>query len=372
MPDPAAKTIYVVTLRGDRGPYSRADLAEALRAGEVGGQDQARSAFGRPLGTVDQVLRGPSSDRSPAERPVVPRAAPTVRGGRRPWLAPLLVGAALLTLVVAMMALRGGGHDPPPVPAVQPTIPAAPPARTPAETPPAPEKPTQPAQAEKPAASPKPQLRDALPGIAEARGFRLVCDLDLLKLGRNFSYRVNNRDASKVPFDRVAYLVELSTAADGDRHIWVAMDAFTKDAVRTTVPTPHTKAFFQTPVRNLQVRSNHPGIPAGDHAEGNIEFWPCDYGEAASATVPGASNTLFDISDSPRLGQDGKAGEGYGCMQVHLTKQRLTLFAINNWREGRKADLGIGNCPGRHPDWTFAANAGSFSHARLRVLIRPK
>lgn len=371
MPDPAAKTIYVVTLRGDRGPYSRADLAEALRAGEVGGQDQARSAFGRPLGTVDQVLRGPSSDRSPAEKQVTPRPVAPRRG--RPWLAPVLVGGALLALVVAMMALRGG-HDPLPPP--EPALP------TPAPVP-APARPANPVALPAPAPAPAPapvqlaQARpsgppDALPGIAEARGFRLVCDLDLLRLGKTFSYRVNNRDASKVPFDRVAYLVELSTAADGDRHIWVAMDAFTKDAVRTTVPTPHTKAFFQTPVRNLQVRSNHPGIPAGDHAEGNIEFWPCDYGEAASATVPGASNTLFDISDSPRLGQDGKAGEGYGCMQVHLTKQRLTLFAINNWREGRKADLGIGNCPGRHPDWTFAANAGSFSHARLRVLIRPK
>ncbi|MBN8526989.1 MAG: hypothetical protein J0M02_16770 [Planctomycetes bacterium] len=368
MPDPAAKTIYVVTLRGDRGPFSRADLAEALRAGEVGGQDQARSAFGRPLGTVDQVLRGPSSDRSPAERPPAPRVAPARRDGRRPWLAPLLVGAALLAVVVAMMALRGG-HDLPPVP---PTAPVAPPEREPAAQPIPQEKQSQQAQPAKPAPAPPAQLRDALPGIAEARGFRLVCDLDLLKLGRNFSYRVNNRDASKVPFDRVAYLVELSTAADGDRHVWVAMDAFTTDAVRTTVPTTYTKAFFQTTVRNLQVRSNHPGIPAGDHGEGNIEFWPCDYGEAASATVPGASSTLFDISDSPRLGKDGKVGEGHGSMQVHLTKQRLTLFAINNWRDGRKADLGIGNCPGRHPDWTFAANAGSYSHARLRVLIRPK
>jgi sialate O-acetylesterase len=57
-------------------------------------------------------------------------------------------------------------------------------------------------------------------------------------------------------------------------------------------------------------------------------------------------------------------------MQVHNHDARQTLFAINHWREGAHADIGIGNQSKDNPDWTFAGNAGNYKVMRLRVLVR--
>ena len=100
---------------------------------------------------------------------------------------------------------------------------------------------------------------------------------------------------------------------------------------------------------------------------GNIEFWPNNYEQANSAGVPNASSETFDFGDSPTDPVDG-----YGCMQIHNHDARQTLFAINHWREGEKADLGIGNAPTGNPDWTFAANGDNYTSKRLRVFVRVK
>ena len=62
--------------------------------------------------------------------------------------------------------------------------------------------------------------------------------------------------------------------------------------------------------------------------------------------------------------------DGYGSMQVHNHDARQTLFAVNHWKQGAKADIGIGNSPSGNPDWTFTGNAGSYRTKRLRVLVR--
>jgi sialate O-acetylesterase len=59
-------------------------------------------------------------------------------------------------------------------------------------------------------------------------------------------------------------------------------------------------------------------------------------------------------------------------MQVHNHDAKQTLFALNHWREGQTADIGIGNQPTGNPDWTFAGNAGKWASKRLRVLVRCK
>jgi sialate O-acetylesterase len=98
---------------------------------------------------------------------------------------------------------------------------------------------------------------------------------------------------------------------------------------------------------------------------GNIEFWPNDYGPANSAKVPNASSSSFDFGDEPTPPADG-----YGSMQVHNHEAKQTLFALNNWKAGQGADLGIGNAPSGSSDWTFAANAGSYTTKRLRIFVR--
>ena len=59
-------------------------------------------------------------------------------------------------------------------------------------------------------------------------------------------------------------------------------------------------------------------------------------------------------------------------MQIHNHDARQTLFAINHWRVGNTADIGIGNSPAGNPDWTFTENAGNYTAKRLRIFVHAK
>ena len=214
---------------------------------------------------------------------------------------------------------------------------------------------------------PKPDL---LGQVEDARGYTLVYDLDLANLGSSPRYDVDAAARVDKPFDRVAYLLELQSSAGGEpQYLWVSMDAFTRDATRLRIPAAATGTVFQQAVRGLTVRSNVEGIEAGTGLTGSLEFWASNYGPQNSAGVAGASPTIWDFGDQPA--GDGTA-EGYGSMQVHRPDAGQTLFAINHWSAGTGADLGIGNSSldARTRDWTFARNAGSYVHKRLRVFVR--
>jgi sialate O-acetylesterase len=204
--------------------------------------------------------------------------------------------------------------------------------------------------------------------VPEAKNYRLVYDLDLTKLAREIHYDTDEHKNIAQPFDRIAYFLELQHR-DGDTdYLYVSMDAFTSNLELIGVPTIMSGAHFQQNVANLDVYSNVKGIVAGSGlAGGNIEFWPNNYGQANSANVPNASGDVFDFGDQPN-----DPADGYGSMQVHNHDAKQTLFAINHWRDGSQADLGIGNQPKDNPDWTFAANAGTYQAGRLRVLVRCK
>jgi sialate O-acetylesterase len=134
------------------------------------------------------------------------------------------------------------------------------------------------------------------------------------------------------------------------------------------VPTAKSGARFQQNVANMNVYSNVKGIVTGTGLKGgNIEFWPNNYGPVNSANVPNASGQVYDFGDETADPEDG-----YGSMQVHNHDAKQTLFALNHWREGSRADLGIGNQPAENTDWTFAGNAGSYQMKRLRVLVHCK
>ena len=57
---------------------------------------------------------------------------------------------------------------------------------------------------------------------------------------------------------------------------------------------------------------------------------------------------------------------------MHNHQAQQTIFALNAWKSGASADLGIGNSDGDTRDWTFKHNAGSYEQKRLRVLVRTK
>jgi sialate O-acetylesterase len=204
--------------------------------------------------------------------------------------------------------------------------------------------------------------------VPEAKEYKLVYDLDLAKLGQTISYDVDNHDKIQQPFDRIAYFLELRGADGAEQYVYVSMDAFTDSLAKIGVPTLASGARFQEKVSNLNVYSNGRGIRGGTGLRGcNIEFWPDNYGTANSAGVPKASDQVYDFGDQPSDPRDG-----YGSMQIHNYDAQQTLLAINHWREGKGADLGIGNQPQGNPDWTFAANAGNYEAKRLRVLVRCK
>jgi sialate O-acetylesterase len=207
---------------------------------------------------------------------------------------------------------------------------------------------------------------DQLTRIDEAKGWQLVYELDLARLGASPAYTVDH-SAKVGAFDRVGYLVELQKEGRGVQYVWTAMDAFTKDARKLGVPVASADAVFQQAVANLTVASNAPGITSGAVGAGNIEFWPHNYAPANVAGVAGASNEVYDLGD-----QYSDPKDGYGSMQVHNTRAKQTIFAINNFKAGAGADLGIGNSEGKSLDWTFSGNAGTYVLKKLRVLVRSK
>jgi hypothetical protein len=209
---------------------------------------------------------------------------------------------------------------------------------------------------------------DLLVQIPEARPYVLVYDLDLARMKRPVPYDVDNHATVTKPFDRIAYLLELQKGGGPVQYVFVSMDAFTDDIKKVGIPDVDTGAKFQLKVTSMNVHSNVEGVGTGINMDGgNIEFWPHNYGPYNNAGVPGASNEIYDFGDQP-----GDPVSGHGSMQVHNYKLGQTIFALNKWAASGGADLGIGNCPGKHTDWTFSANASSYSFKRLRVLVRPK
>ena len=214
--------------------------------------------------------------------------------------------------------------------------------------------------------------------VPEAKDFELLYDLDLKTLAHDIHYAVDRSSEIKGAFDRVAYMLELRRSGEKTRYLYVSMDAFTDDLRKLGVPTLASKAHFQQAVKALTVVSNADGIVTGAGLSGGtLEFWPNNYSQVNSLPVPKASADLWDFGDQPRDPVDG-----YGSMQVGNSEAKQTLFAINFWHGGPAADIGIGNSPAtpvvpgseagvaKTRDWTFQHNAGQYSGARLRVLVR--
>ena len=204
--------------------------------------------------------------------------------------------------------------------------------------------------------------------VKEAKDYKPVYSLDLAKLGAEIAYDEDYSAQVIDPFDRIAYFLELTGEDGKTQWVYVSMDAFTDDVKKIGIPTVASKALFQQRVANMNVLSNVAGIATGEGLPGgNIEFWPHNYGPPNAAGIPNASGDVWDFGD-----QYGAPEDGYGCMQVHNHQAQQTVFALNTWKSGGGADLGIGNSDGDTRDWTFKHNAGSYVQKRLRVLVRTK
>jgi hypothetical protein len=148
------------------------------------------------------------------------------------------------------------------------------------------------------------------------------------------------------------------------------MDPFTTDPLRIGLPTGDRAARFQQYVSNLTVATSATvsGVTAGSFGDGNIEFWPNNYGQANGAGIPGASASAYDFGDTVAA----DIMFGHGSMQVHNYRLGQTIFAVNHFgKDSYAPEMGIGNSPSGAPDWTSAGNQNSYASRTLYVLIRP-
>lgn len=154
MPGSDHRSYFVITLRGDRGPLSRVEIDELLHAGEIQPGDRLRNAFGRQLGTVEELLatrhprRSQSQRRQTADVPAAPSRNTT----------PIIIGIIVLLAVVALLAATLRGTDPTP----PPPVPSTPPVSSPS-----------PISNPSPAAKPPPTLAAAAPAPKTQRPGRL-------------------------------------------------------------------------------------------------------------------------------------------------------------------------------------------------------
>ncbi len=212
-------------------------------------------------------------------------------------------------------------------------------------------------------------LPSAVGDVPEAAEYTLLYDLQIPVDG-GFADAVpwaENNAATIGLYDRIAWYVELQKPGQAAEWVWVSARAFAHDPTRIGVPTAGSGAHYQHGLVDMTVATSVPDkITADSNIQtGRIEFWPNNYQTGNSAGVLGASETTYDFGDKPIAPL-----AGYGSMQIHDTATGTTLFAWNRFGPAAATDLGIGNAPDGHPDWTFHQNAAEYSVRTLQVFVR--
>jgi len=214
-----------------------------------------------------------------------------------------------------------------------------------------------------------PLLVKASDRVTEASLYQLAYKLDVPD-NPDFQHSVPYSPIDALPdelaFARIAYYMQLINEEDVIQWVWVSMHAFTQDITKIGVPTFDSEAIFQQDVSNLNIKSSLADI--NDYVgPGNIEFWPNNYNRNNKKAVKGANDEIFDWGD------EMSEGGTYGSMQVHVPDLSTTVFAFNrwnNWNNMGNSDIGIGNAPYEHTDWTFSHTGESYVIKRLEVFVK--
>ena len=183
----------------------------------------------------------------------------------------------------------------------------------------------------------------------------------------NFSstvpYNLDNSGSITGEFDRIGYYLELDNGTTRE-WVWASMDAFTQDLTQIGVPNLSSGAVWQLVVDNMNIESNKPGIVTGTGIDGNIEFWPYNYATAPGVAGIGGNASVYDFNDTPTIGSGDHAS-----MQIHNYSAGQTVFGFNHWNRGLPAEIGIGNAPSVHTDWTGTATSQNFVVRDLEVWV---
>jgi len=125
------------------------------------------------------------------------------------------------------------------------------------------------------------------------------------------------------------------------------------------------RAFIlQRNITNMSVASNYPGVVNGTGLAGRLEIWPGNYGPGYSGLLPQGNADLYDFDDW------GYTTPGHGSFQVHNLRDSQTVLA---WNDHGTIDpeVGFGNAPSLHPDWTFDSTLfAQSSNWKLSIYIR--
>jgi len=168
--------------------------------------------------------------------------------------------------------------------------------------------------------------------------------------------------------EKIGYYLRLEQTDGTVRQVFVTVDPFLAKTADYSFPR-FWPVFppIQKKVSGLTVKSDVPGVKNGIFAEGNVEIWLQAVSPKNTVKVPGASDTVFDIGDSPVPGH-------YGVFQIHNTKEKQTVLSVNRWFPGKntETDIGIGNAPSGNPDWSFSKAGKNYKSAYMLILIKMK
>jgi sialate O-acetylesterase len=220
--------------------------------------------------------------------------------------------------------------------------------------------------AAEPAVDPVAELLKVAP---EAKEFALLFSADCFtgndKLGKK--YLVNNlRDFAKAKLAKVGYYLHLVGNDGKVSWVFATVDPFMDKVADYSFPRYWPKfPPIQKQVKNLTVKSNVAGVKTGTFPGGNVEIWLGGMKTANSAKVPGASDDTFDFGDEPTEPLSS-------VFQLHNTGEKQTVFSVNRWFLDKKnqVDIGIGNAPSGHPDWTGSRAGKNYRSAHLLILLQ--
>lgn len=227
-------------------------------------------------------------------------------------------------------------------------------------------------------AGPRHAAADVFTNVAEASGMKLIYELNIPNQAQFYNtksvpYVIDHAAQVNGGYDRVGYYLELDTGS-GLEWVYVSMDDFAQGRI-WSLGLPHNidnPVAHQTTVSNANIYTNVPGkVTAGTGLSTvNLEMWPGNYAQANAKSIPGASGTVYDFGDQ----NTGGVTAGHGSFQIHNYGATQTLLAYNDWSansgSGINDELGIGNNPGTHPDWTHQDNANLYTVKRLQVVVQ--
>jgi len=205
----------------------------------------------------------------------------------------------------------------------------------------------------------------ATSNVAEASQYGVVYELTIpanaaYSTDAAINYAINNSGLTGLNYTRVAYFMQLDT-----KWVWVSMNKFNTTLAELGIPAGNSSVAWKQVVTGMNVvGSANSNVTSATNINGNLEIWPQCYGTSATLAGIGGDNNTYDFND------DRVNGTGcYGSFQVHNYGASQTIFAYNNWIQNGYGDLGIGNNPGTHPDWTFERNANTYTTRKLYILV---